>query len=62
MDNFDKDENYHIGCNDVSDIVFNAILDAFEGLRLPDEQVIVTTEETQNCPDSGPNGSIKNNN
>lgn len=57
MDNFDKNENYYIGCNDVSDIVFNAILDAFEGLRLPDEESLNVVTKKVNCVDSEPNTS-----
>ena len=55
IDKFDKDEKYHISCNDVSHIVFNAILDALEGLRFPTEREYDLIGETQNKPDSGPN-------
>lgn len=48
MKHFNDDEKYYIGCNDVSDIVFNAILDVFDGLKLPDDQVIASDEIMQN--------------
>ena len=57
MDNFDKDKNYYIGSNDVSDIVFNAILDAFEGLRLPNEQELNVITKKVNFVDSKPNAN-----
>jgi predicted phosphohydrolase len=33
MDNFKNIKNYHIGCNDVSDIVLNAIIDTYNWLE-----------------------------
>ena len=49
MENFDKIENYWIGANDVSDLVLNAILNAFDGMKFPDWSVPVVS----NNPDSG---------
>lgn len=33
MKNFDEIPNFRIGCNDVSDLVFNAIIDALSGMK-----------------------------
>lgn len=38
MDNFKKIENYHIGCNDVSDIVLNAIINTYNWLEKQDKE------------------------
>lgn len=38
MDNFKNIKDYHIGCNDVSDIVLNAIIDAYNWLEKQGEQ------------------------
>lgn len=38
MDNFKNIKDYHIGCNDVSDIVLNAIIDAYNWLEKKGEQ------------------------
>lgn len=38
MDKFNKIENYSIGCNDVSDIVLNAIINTYNWLKKKDEQ------------------------
>ena len=38
MDNFENIKDYHIGCNDVSDIVLNAIIDAYTWLEKQGEQ------------------------
>lgn len=38
MDNFENIKDYHIGCNDVSDIVLNAIIDAYNWLEKQGEQ------------------------
>ena len=37
MDRFEKDSNFKIGANDVSDYVYNAILDALGGYSYPEE-------------------------
>lgn len=37
MERFEKDSNFKIGANDVSDYVYNAILDALGGYRYPEE-------------------------
>lgn len=37
MDRFEKDSNFRIGANDVSDYVCNAILDALDGYSYPEE-------------------------
>lgn len=38
MDNFKNIKDYHIGCNDVSDIVLNAIIDAYNWIEKQGEQ------------------------
>lgn len=38
MDKFKKNENYSIGCNDVSDIVLNAIINTYNWLETQGEQ------------------------
>lgn len=38
MDNFKNIKDYHIGCNDVSDIVLNAIIDAYNWLERQGEK------------------------
>ena len=37
MERFEKDSNFKIGANDVSDYVYNAILDSLYGYRYPEE-------------------------
>ena len=37
MERFEKDSDFKIGANDVSDYVYNAILDALDGYRYPEE-------------------------
>ena len=37
MDRFKKDPDFKIGANDVSDYVYNAILDALDGYSYPEE-------------------------
>ena len=37
MDRFKKDSDFKIGANDVSDYVYNAILDALDGYNYPEE-------------------------
>ena len=37
MERFEKDSNFKIGANDVSDYVYNAILDALDGYSYPEE-------------------------
>ena len=37
MERFENDSNFKIGANDVSDYVCNAILDALDGYRYPEE-------------------------
>jgi hypothetical protein len=37
MDRFKNDSDFKIGANDVSDYVYNAILDALDGYRYPEE-------------------------
>lgn len=53
----DKDNTYTIDCKDVSDIVFTAILDTLEGLKLPDEQALNVITKKVNYVDSEPNTS-----
>ena len=47
MERFRRDENFSIGCNDVSDIVLNAILDTLNGMSYAyvDQQQFVSEEE-----------------
>lgn len=47
MGRFKKNENFSIGCNDVSDIVLNAIIDALNGMSFSyiDQQQFVSEEE-----------------
>lgn len=37
MERFENDSNFKIGANDVSDYVYNAILDALDGYSYPEE-------------------------
>lgn len=37
MDRFENDSNFKIGANDVSDYVYNAILDSLDGYSYPEE-------------------------
>lgn len=41
MDKFKKNENYSIGCNDVSDIVLNAIINTYNWLKTKGEQKLI---------------------
>ena len=37
MRRYKENSNYYIGANDVSDIVLNAILNAFNGMKFPED-------------------------
>ena len=52
MERFEKDSNFKIGANDVSDYVYNAILNALYGYSYPKEK---ETETINNI-------DVKNNN
>ena len=45
MDKFKKIENYSIGCNDVSDIVLNAIINTYNWLRKQYKQKLVISDD-----------------
>ena len=44
MERFEKDSNFKIGANDVSDYVYNAILDALDGYSYPEETKVENVE------------------
>ena len=50
MDRFENDSNFKIGANDVSDYVFNAILDALNGYsyRYPEETKVKNVDVENN--------------
>ena len=48
MDEFKKNPNFKIGANDVSDYVFNAILDALDNYRYPEETNVKNVVDVKN--------------
>jgi hypothetical protein len=48
MERFEKDSNFKIGANDVSDYVYNAILDALDGYRYPEETKVKNVDVKNN--------------
>ena len=48
MERFEKDSNFKIGANDVSDYVYNAILDALDGYSYPEETKIKNVDVENN--------------
>ena len=48
MERFEKDSNFKIGANDVSDYVYNAILDALDGYSYPEETKIKNVDVESN--------------
>ena len=48
MDRFEKDSNFKIGANDVSDYVYNAILDALDGYSYPEETKVKNVDVKNN--------------
>ena len=48
MDRFKKNPDFKIGANDVSDYVFNAILDALDNYRYPEETNVKNVVDVKN--------------
>ena len=48
MERFEKDSNFKIGANDVSDYVYNAILDALDGYSYPEETKVKNVDVKNN--------------
>ena len=48
MERFEKDSNFKIGANDVSDYVYNAILDALDGYSYPEEKNVKNVVDVKN--------------
>ena len=48
MNEFKKDSNFKIGANDVSDYVYNAILNALNGYSYPEETSVKNVEDVKN--------------
>ena len=48
MERFEKDSNFKIGANDVSDYVYNAILDALDGYSYPEETKVKNVDVDNN--------------
>ena len=48
MDRFKNDSDFKIGANDVSDYVYNAILDALDGYRYPEETKVTYIDVNNN--------------
>ena len=48
MERFEKDSNFKIGANDVSDYVYNAILDALDGYSYPEETKVKNVDVENN--------------
>ena len=48
MDEFKKNPDFKIGANDVSDYVFNAILDALDDYRYPEETNVKNVVDVKN--------------
>jgi hypothetical protein len=47
MDRFKNDSDFKIGANDVSDYVYNAILDALNGYSYPEETSVKNVEDVK---------------
>ena len=48
MDRFKNDSDFKIGANDVSDYVYNAILDALDGYSYPEETSVKSVDVKNN--------------
>ena len=48
MERFEKDSNFKIGANDVSDYVYNAILNALDGYSYPEETKVKNIDVENN--------------
>ena len=48
MDRFKKDPDFKIGANDVSDYVYNAILDTLDGYSYPEEASVKSVDVKNN--------------
>ena len=48
MERFKKDSDFKIGANDVSDYVYNAILDALDGYSYPEETKVKNVVDVKN--------------
>ena len=48
MERFEKDSNFKIGANDVSDYVYNAILNALDGYSYPEETKVKNVDVENN--------------
>ena len=48
MERFEKDSNFKIGANDVSDYVYNAILNALDGYSYPEETNVKSVDVKNN--------------
>ena len=48
MDRFKNDSDFKIGANDVSDYVYNAILDALDGYSYPEETSVKNVVDVKN--------------
>ena len=48
MDRFKNDSDFKIGANDVSDYVYNAILDALDGYSYPEEKNVKNVVDVKN--------------
>ena len=48
MDRFKNDSDFKLGANDVSDYVYNAILDALDGYSYPEETNVKNVDEKNN--------------
>ena len=48
MDRFKNDSDFKIGANDVSDYVYNAILNALDGYSYPEETSVKNVEDVKN--------------
>lgn len=48
MERFNKDSDFKIGANDVSDYVYNAILDALDGYGYPEETSVKNVVDVKN--------------
>ena len=55
MDKFKKNENYSIGCNDVSDIVLNAIINTYNWLEKQGQvkESTISQHEIETCEENG---------
>jgi hypothetical protein len=48
MERFKKDSDFKIGANDVSDYIYNAILDALNGYSYPEETSVKSVDVKNN--------------